>query len=392
MENLLIEAGLGIVKLFIHPLFYWFIFFGIFISKRRIQDEKLQFGQELFPLGAEFSQTWTISIYGTILASLSTLVLHTTFAREILLFLSIVFLILTFAFGFRFLSAVYSIGLTYLFLKILQALHNPLFENGQITNQTFSTLALLLAIFLLVETMLYRKITNETSFPERVRSQRGRNVGLFHLQRASFIPFFVPVPPSFATSSVSLLPSIPMPDEAYSLVFVPFMVGFHYVTKANLPEVITYKLRRYHLLLTFLVFSLAAGSFYLPGLASIAILIAFLGKMYIHSHLRKEENSKGFYFIDLKDSLTLFAVQPKSAAEKLGFKVGDRINKINDRPVKSLQELIQVWEHSPPTSFEVIDRGGNCYRIMNERFHNDFPSFGLIFIDSLDKSSLKNKK
>src|SRR5690625_5414043 len=63
------------------------------------------FGRELSPLGAEFSNTWKLSVFGTLLASVTTIVLQTAFAKEIILFLSIILFILSFAFGFRLLSA-----------------------------------------------------------------------------------------------------------------------------------------------------------------------------------------------------------------------------------------------------------------------------------------------
>src|SRR5699024_4380911 len=137
----------------------------------------------------DFFNCGYLFVFVSLLASVVIIVIQTAFAKEILLFLSIILFILSFAFGFRLLSAVYSLGFTYVFLKILQMAHNQLFQLGYITSQTFSTIALLIAIFLLIEVMLYQRVTNETAFPELVKSGRGSWVGLFHIQKASFVPF-----------------------------------------------------------------------------------------------------------------------------------------------------------------------------------------------------------
>lgn len=382
MKELVVELSKGFGKLFINPLLFWIILFSFLISRRRIKDEQLQFGRELSPLGAEFSNTWKLSVFGTLLASVTTIVLQTAFAKEIILFLSIILFILSFSFGFRLLSAVYSLGFTYVFLKILQMAHNQLFQLGYITSQTFSTIALLIAIFLLIEVMLYQRVTNETAFPELVKSGRGSWVGLFHIQKASFVPFFVPVQSNPSTSSITLLPDLTIAGETYSFILIPFIIGFHHVVKGHLPETKTAKLIHYNRFLSLLVFIIATASFYLPGLASFAIIVALLGKIFIQSSFTKEDKAQGFYFIDLKKKVTIFAIVPNSPAARLGFKVGDTIIKVNNRTIEHIEELEEEWKIGTPTSFEIIDKKNKLHTIKNTEFYSDFDSFGFIFIQN----------
>src|SRR5690625_1096739 len=131
--------------MFINPLFYWIILISYLISHKRVKEERWQFSKELFPIGSEYFKTIHISVIGSICISIILLLTNTVFVREIILFLSVIIFLLSFTAGFRFLSATYSLGFTFILFKILEAFNNRLFDNGQITNETFSTIALLVA-------------------------------------------------------------------------------------------------------------------------------------------------------------------------------------------------------------------------------------------------------
>src|SRR5690625_507486 len=101
LEYIAIEIIKAIGKFFLNPLIYWIIFITFVISKRRTKDEQMQFQRELFPVGAEFKHTGKITILGSLFVSVIAIFLNVTFIHEIVLFLSIVIFILSFAFGFR---------------------------------------------------------------------------------------------------------------------------------------------------------------------------------------------------------------------------------------------------------------------------------------------------
>src|SRR5699024_3735448 len=143
LEYIFIEIIKAIGKFFLNPLIYWIIFITFLMSKRRIKDEQTQFHQELFSMGAEFKYTGKITIFGSLFISLIAIFLNITLVHEFILFLSIIIFILSFVFGFKLLSAAYTLGFTFILLKILEMYGNRLFEFGFITNHTFSSIALL---------------------------------------------------------------------------------------------------------------------------------------------------------------------------------------------------------------------------------------------------------
>ena len=380
MEFPIYEIIQAIGKMFINPLFYWIILISYLISHKRVKEERWQFSKELFPIGSEYFKTIHISVIGSICISIILLLTNTVFVREIILFLSVIIFLLSFTAGFRFLSATYSLGFTFILFKILEAFNNRLFDNGQITNETFSTIALLVALFLFVEVAMYKQIKNETSFPGITKSKRGSWFGHFHLQKASFIPFLLFVPGELTISSITILPYITIGNESVSFVFIPFMTGFHHVIVGQLPETAAAMLRKNNFLLGMIVLIIALTSFYLPGLALIAIVISLLGKLFIEQQITKANREQGLYFLHMDEPLKILQIVPGSPAHRLGFRVGDTIKKVNDQPVHSITELnrLLVKTSSFPT-FEIISANHEVKNIGNNKYKGDALSLGLIF-------------
>lgn len=380
MEYIVIEIGKAVAKLFLNPLIYWFIFISFMMSKRRVADEQLQFQQTLFPMGAEFNRTGKLTIFGSFFISLIALIFNITFVHEIILFLSIIIFILSFAFGFKLLSAAYTLGFTFILFKILESYHNRLFETGFITNHTFSSIALLIALFLLLEASLYRTVTNETAFPELVKSSRGRWFGMYHIQKASFLPFFVLIPGKITIASLPILPYFTLASEEISFAFVPFFIGFHHIVKGQLPEVVTASLRKQQLFLGLLVLIGALLSFYLPGIAFLTILLAIIGKLLMNYKVEQADRTEDYLFMELNNELKIFSVVPNSPADKLGFKIGDRITKVNDLEVHSFNEFQEALDSLIRfPSFEVMTTDHEVRSITNTRFKGDAYELGIIF-------------
>lgn len=381
MENLLIEIGIACLKLFLNPLIYWIMIISFIISRRRVRDEHAQFGQKMFPLGFEYHHSWKISLMGFFFLSVISILFHMTFLTEFILFFSLITFFLSFILGFKLLSAVYSLGFTFILFKFLQLSHNQLFELGMVTNHTFSSIALLIGLILLLEASLYKTVTNETAFPEIVKSKRGRWFGLYHVQRASFIPFLVLIPGQVSIGALPVLPYFTLGNEDISFAIMPLWIGFHHIIKGDLPERVISQLGKNNILLSILVLIAALVSFYLPGIASFAILLAIIGKVYINYNTEHYDQTKDILFLELKNDLKIFAIVPESPADKLGLRVGDTITKINDRPVTSLEDLNdQLSSLIRLPTFEVVTANHEVKVISNNSYRGNSDELGIIFL------------
>lgn len=381
MLNLIIEElGKAIGNFFLNPLTYWFIFILFIISNRRIKDEKEQFKTPLFPIGAEIRHTANITIISSLLISLLAILFNITFVYEMIIFLSIIIFALTFAFGFKLLSAAYTLSFLFIMFKILEQYQNRLFELNYITNHTFSSIALLIALFLFVEASLYSKITNENAFPEVIHSERGSLFGMYHLQKISIVPFFVFIPGKLTIASLPIIPYFTFNEQPISFAIVPFFIGFHHIIKGQLPEAVTHRLQKYNMYLANLVLITSLISFYLPGIATISISLALLGKTYINHLIEREDREKELAFIELRDDLKIFAIVPHSPADLLGLKVGDTILKVNDIEVQSYTELSERMEQLIRfPSFEIMTENHEVRTITNKKYRGTLTDLGIIF-------------
>lgn len=386
LNELAIELIKAIGKAFLNPILYWIIFISFMISLRRVKEERKNFKQELFPIGHEYKGTIHITIFGSILISLILFLFNTIFVREIIFFFSIIVFLLSFIFGFRVLSVAYTFGLTFILFKLLDFFDNTLIDNGLITDHTFSSITLIIALFLFFESYMYSKINNETSYPELLKSKRGSWLGIYHMQKASFVPFFVFLPTSFTSSTTTVMPVIDFSGQEFSFAFIPFITAFHHIVSGQLPEKAALQLKRYNLFLSFIVLILSLISFYLPGIAFYTVLIAMFGKWLIDYLLIKEDRKKGYYFLELKDPLKIFAIVPNSPAYDLGFKVGDTIIRVNDQPVKSVEELNERLNQVLyfPT-FEVITKDHEVIIIENNKYRGNYRELGLIFATNIEQ-------
>lgn len=383
MVALLTELGFAIGEAFLNPLIYWIFIFILLSSYRRIRGENRQFQKALFPIGSEIKNTWLISIsFGLILTILS-LIIGFTFTAEMILFLSIFFIVLSFTFGYKMLSASYTIGFTFILIKILVTV-NPEQEPYQVISAlTFTGLALIVGILLLAEARMYQSIKNESSFPKLVVSKRNVYLGEHHLKKISFIPFFVYLPSSVDIPIITLLPSFSIGDGEISLALIPLAIGFHHTVIGSLPEKAAKSLTKATYILGISVIILSLVSFYLPGMATLAILVALIGRSYLQYANQRIDREQNPYFLEIDHRLKILALVENSPADKLGFHVGDTILKINGQSVQTIDELDkELSDKDIAPCFEVIRNSEELCKISNDQFIGNRSDLGLIFTSS----------
>src|SRR5699024_4837148 len=151
------------------------------------------------------------------------------FNYEILIILLISMLIMSLSFNPAYLSAVYTIGLTYVVLLFLPLLSdNVALQVTMPTNVPYTQLTILLGLFLIVDASFIKKIKDNQLPPSLKLSNRGVWIGALNMQKASLIPIFIFVPADKLSFIADFWLSFSVIDNHYSLVFFHFMLLYYY--------------------------------------------------------------------------------------------------------------------------------------------------------------------
>ncbi|HEY4602093.1 MAG TPA: PDZ domain-containing protein [Cerasibacillus sp.] len=385
VELWLIEILKAIGKMFLNPLFYWAFILIVFTGYFRIKGERMDFGSKIFNLFSEWKQTWVLSIGFGIFLSLVSIGVGIVFSLETLLFISIIVILLSMTSRLNLLSASYTLGLTILLLLFLPPL---LTKQSYIDPDFFGVinfpgLAILLALFLVMEGMMLRRTKRNQTFPTLTRSRRGSWVGAHHVKKMSMVPFFAVVPIGDLSPFASFWPYLSFgPEETYSLVLVPFLIGFNYKVIGTLPHLAGRKLGHQILLLSVIVLALAIATIWMPQLILVAVAIAIIGKEFINYRHRVTEQSQAPYFYDVPEGLRVLSIIPGSPADRLDVLVGETITKVNGKPINDVDAFYHaLQEKGAHYRLDIVDDHGEVRFVRAAMYEGDDHELGFIFPD-----------
>lgn len=386
LEIWLIEIAKGIGKIFLNPLLYWALILFILTGNKRIKKERYNFGTKIFHLFAERRNTLFISIISSITISLLAIFSGIVISFEIMVLLMVVTILLSITGATSFLSASYTIGFTFILLIILPFVNdyivNPYVDFGHISTVYLIGLTILLAMFLLIESIILSLLTDKTAFPNVVLSQRGIWIGEQQLKRLAFIPFFVFMPTDSVSIIAPILPYFQVGEQSFSLVLLPFIVGFHYNVRGSLPSVAAKRIGKATFWLSIIVLLGAFASLYIPGLTIASIIIAILGREWITYRHKINERKQPAFFSPLDNGVKVLAMIPDSPADRLGILVGETILKVNGVVVTNSTEFYGALQASGAYfKLDVIDENGEVRFINSAFFEEDHYELGIIFAE-----------
>ncbi len=385
VESWLIELLKGIGRVFLNPLLYWSFLLVFIIGYKRIQRERSHFGVKIFNVFSEWQNTWIVSILAGLFISLLTIGLGVVFSYETVLVMSIVVIVLSVTFRLTLLSASYTIGITYLLILLSPLLlkFQTFIDIDLFSMIDLTSLVILLGIFLMVEAILLRTVRREETFPELALSDRGIWVGQHHLKKLSVIPFFVLVPSGMITPFAPFWPYFSVGDESYSILLIPFIIGFDYIVRGNLPQDAAKKMSKSVSLLGLIVILLAIGSIYISWLSIIAVLIAIVGREFINYKHRVEDKSLLPYFNPVVTGLKVLAVIPGTPGDRLGILVGETIMKVNGQEIKNVQDFyIALQESGAYFKIDVLNDENEVRFVQGALYEGDHHELGLVFVGS----------
>ncbi|RDW15681.1 PDZ domain-containing protein [Oceanobacillus chungangensis] len=395
VEAWFIELLKGIGMLFLNPLLYWLFVLLFFAGYFRIKRDRLDFGVKVFGLFSEWKNTWGISLISGFILSLIMLGVGFVFSYETILLLSVVTIILSISMRFSMLSPSYTIGITFILLLFFPLIleNQSYIDSSLFSIVNFSSLVILLGLLLFVEAILIRNIKRNKTFPSLVLGNRGLWIGQHRLKKIGIIPFFILVPTGMITSFAPFWPYFSVGGESFSVLLVPFVLGFDFIVRGSLPQNAAKKLAKSITILGILVVLIGVGSLYLPSMALVAVIIAIFGREWIHYRYRVNDRAGMSYFHPEDNGLKILGIIPGTPAERLDILVGETIIKVNGIKINSEQDFYSALQSSGAYfKLEVVDDANEMRFVQGAFYQGDHHELGLIFTAKpfREKSKRKN--
>lgn len=368
----------------LQPLLYYAIIFAWFIGWRRVQRERRDFHTRVYRSSLELralirSRSWLAIVFSIVTVGVGLVIPNDT-----LVFWTIVTIVCSFMMQPRLLSAAY-IGSIVIFTISFFAQTEwakPFFDRffPHMTETNVTAVALLIGLLLFIEMWLVYREGAELSSPQLVTSKRGLTIGEQVVQRLWLVPLIIPVPGDGVQSFAAWWPII-SGGETYSLVLVPFLLGFSQRVQTGMPiYLVKWTAKRIGWLAS-VVSLLAIGSYWLKPLAIVSAVVAILWREWIALSAKLYEQKRPPYFTKRANGLVILGVLPDTPAHKMALSIGEVIVKVNGIPVVTEDEFYAALQKNRAfCKLEVLNESGEVHFAQTALFEGEHHELGLLFV------------
>ncbi len=384
MQEILIEWLKGSARVFLHPILYLSIISAIAIGYFRVKRERRDFNTRLLDgyhdLRVMASQGILIGLLFSIPLLISGVVIPFA-AIALIAIISIIFVLRV-----SFLSTAFTVGFTYFILVVTDLFkwELPFFNQyvEELNIGLLSSIVILLGTLLLIEGILiFRNGWKQTS-PLLIKSPRGLIVGALKSEKLWLVPLFFLLPTGTLELPFEWWPVFTIGTESYSIILVPFIIGFKQLIRSTLPTIAVKNIGTKVMWLGALTLTLAISGYWAPYFSIIGAVVAILGRAYIAYRHRTDESGKPYYYSKQPRGIMILGVLPDSPAKKLALTVGEIIIKVNSIDVNSEREFYEALQKNRAyCKLEVIGTNGENRFAQGALYEGDHHELGIIFAD-----------
>jgi hypothetical protein len=381
--NELIE---GIGLLFLHPLFYGFIFVAFLIGLKRVKRERKEFKVKVHPVIDNLIFSLLPGILIGLIGSVIFITAGVTLPIGMIALIGMMYVILAITMKTRFMAPAYAVSLAAIAGLLLPKLNTGMALVDKwiedIQNTPLDSLAVILGVLLIQEGILILWKGADRTSPRLFKGKRGHYVGAHEATRFWIVPQFLVLP----VGSIPVLdwwPLFPMGAVGFSFFLVPFAIGYRQLVTHTLPVEAIKHLGKQVTLLGFLVLAIAAaGHFYnLPLLIAIAIAAGLAGRELITLITSQRDDTRPSLFVQRDKGVIILAVVPETPAAKMGLKVGEIIVKVNGVTLThetSLYKALQI--NAAYCKLEVLDLNGEIRFVQGSLYQNEHHQLGVLLV------------
>ena len=347
------------------PIF-WIVLFLVFMQYRRqaATEEKL-FGRTINHISKQMLFSLGLGALGGLLASAILIFLGLSLEQIGLYFIWPVALFLLlinprylcFSYAGSIVAAAVLLS-RHLLVPLLPDLANN-FILASLLRIHIPALLVLIGLLHLVEALLIYVHGDRGSSPMYIKSDSGKVIGAFSLQRFWPLPLVALMVTLVSQAEITgvsmpdwwpILQSVLQPGEGQSLQYmiIPVAAGLGYadIAFSSKPKERACFSAKWLALYSVILLVIALGSEYMTWLVIPGVLFAPLGHEVLILYGKKQEKASSPYYEKPENGVKLMMVLPESDAEKAGFKEGDLILKVNGQNVQGNRELVSMIEES----------------------------------------------
>jgi hypothetical protein len=387
---MLVEAwGLEFVKgfgrFFMQPLLYYAFFLAWLLGLLRVKRERKDFHVRVYDSLLEWRSLFSLGIWLGLLLSLVTIGVGTVVTSDTIALIAWSTVLLSLTLQVRFLSPAYTFSVAIFATSFLARSEwtKSLFANWfpTLAEANVTTLALLLSSLLVIEAILIEKYGGRKTSPRLTVSKRGLVIGEHLAQKLWLVPVLLLVPGEGLRSFVSWWPVFSLGEQTYSLMLVPFLLGFSQRAQTMHPAALAKWTGRRVLLFALLLLLLAISSYWFKPFAIVVAALAMIGREWISLSARLYEQQRSPYFTKRKDGLVILGILPATPAEKMALQVGEVIAKVNGMSVQTESQFYEALQRNRAfCKLEVLNEDGEVRFVQSTWYEGEHHELGLLFV------------
>jgi hypothetical protein len=239
---------------------------------------------------------------------------------------------------------------------------------------------------LVIEGILIIRNGSAATSPKLLKSKRGQWVGLHEAKRLWAVPMFLLIPGEGFSIPFDWWPLFTIGNETYSLLLVPFAIGFHHQVLSQLPKTALKKYGKRVLLLGVVAAITASVGYWIPFVSIVVVALTMIAREAITLKQRVWEENQPVYFSQKNQGVMILEILPNSPAEKMSLKVGELITKVNGTYVKNESDFYEALQRNRAhCKLEVIDVNGQVRFVGRALFEGEHHELGVLFVSNQEK-------
>ncbi|HEY2419817.1 MAG TPA: PDZ domain-containing protein [Neobacillus sp.] len=390
----LLELLKGIGKLFLHPVLYYLVIIAGVLGVMRVKRERKNFNIRAFDAFFELRQLFPLGILVGLTLSIVTVGAGIAVPFAAILLIAAFTILWSLSTNIRMISPAYTVGAAF-FAIIIMADNNwsiPLFSKAfqSIGDKVYPSIVVVLSLLLIAEGVLIFINGSFATSPKLIRSRRGQSVGVHEAKRIWMLPLFLLIPGNVLQLPFDWWPVFHLGAENYSLILVPFAIGYHQQIQGLLPKEAVQLYGRRVIVLGVFTTILSIAGYWFPLISIGVAALAMIGRETIAILNRMKDDSLPFYFSKKNNGLMIIGIIPESPADKMDLKVGELISKANGVMVRDEQTFYEALQKNRAhCKLEVLDTRGEVRFVQRALYEGDHYELGILFVQDERKVNTK---